>query len=72
MEIKSVDEDFIKELSLLNSSIFTEIKLEKPEECPILYDEVDTMYQTKCKHNFSRIILFMNVKSCPMCRQNLH
>ncbi len=72
LEVKSVDQDFINELLILNSSLFKEIKLEKPDECPILYEEVNIMYQTKCKHNFSRIILFMNIKTCPMCRQNLH
>ncbi len=71
MEISLVDKDFIDELSILNASIFTQIKLKNPEECPILYDEVDVMFQTKCKHNFSRIILFMNIQTCPMCRQKL-
>jgi hypothetical protein len=71
LEVKSVDQDFINELLILNSSLFKEIKLDKPDECPILYEEVNIMYQTKCKHNFSRIILFMNIQTCPMCRQNL-
>ncbi len=71
IDIKTIDNDFIDEHSSQNKSVFKEVKLEKPDTCPITCDEETIMYQTRCKHNFSRIILFMNIQTCPMCRSNL-
>ena len=80
MAIKQKHEHTIKICQTNNYFCDNEIKreilklkfniIEKTIICPISLEETNECYQTKCNHEFSKLII--ECKTCPLCRSTLY